>query len=234
MTEEELQAIPYTGGKKYKEGDPHDLNDLKEIIAILRKHCPWDKKQNYISLKDTLVNEVLEVCAAIDEGDDENLCEELGDVLFQLVFMADIGKEEGTFTMEDVIQGISDKMIRRHPHVFAGEEVHSEEEINAIWKRVKKEEKMAKLSWYREKEKIVLKDHSGKKAGEITFPYQNGMNVIDHTWVSDDFRGIGLAGVLVEEACKAILEQGHRIGAECSYARSWLQKQSKYPYTEQE
>ena len=131
----------YTGEKKYVETEDHNLTDLREIVHILRSHCPWDKVQTLETLKKTMADESKEVLDAIDNNDADNLCEELGDVLLQLVFMSDIAADKGLFTMDDVIQGISDKMIRRHPHVFGDTIVHSEEEIHDIWKQVKSKEK---------------------------------------------------------------------------------------------
>ena len=138
---DEFESCKYTGEKKYTEDDKHDLADLKEIIHILRKHCPWDKAQTLETLKKTMADESQEVLDAIDNDDADNLCEELGDVLLQLVFMSDIAADKGLFTMDDVIQGVSDKMIRRHPHVFGDVEVHSQDEIHDVWKRVKAKEK---------------------------------------------------------------------------------------------
>ena len=146
----------YTGAKEYIETQTHDLTDLEEIIHILRNHCPWDKAQTLETLKTTMADESNEVLDAIDNDDADNLCEELGDVLLQLVFMADIAAEKGLFTMDDVIQGISDKMIRRHPHVFGDVVVHSEQEIHDIWKQVKAKEKNEKAS----RQKISLCDEA--------------------------------------------------------------------------
>ncbi|MCR5100070.1 MAG: MazG family protein [Butyrivibrio sp.] len=141
---DEYKNCKYTGYKKYIEKDVHNLEDLKEIVHILRGHCPWDKTQTLQSLKKTMADETQEVLDAIDNNDADNLCEELGDVLLQLVFMADIAKEKGLFSMDDVIQGISDKMVRRHPHVFGDIEVNSQDEIHEIWKQVKAKEKEEK------------------------------------------------------------------------------------------
>ena len=136
----------YTGEKEYIEYKNHDLSDLREIVHILREHCPWDKVQTLETLKQTMADESQEVLDAIDHDDADNLCEELGDVLLQLVFMSDIAADKDLFTMDDVIQGISDKMIRRHPHVFGNVEVHSEKEIHDVWRQVKAKEKEQKVN----------------------------------------------------------------------------------------
>lgn len=119
---------------------------LVEIMATLRGEngCPWDKKQTYESLKECIANETEEVLEAVDKNDIENLCEELGDVLMNVLLYCQIAKERGDFTVEDVIEGVSAKMIRRHPHVFGDEKVESVEEGLALWNRVKEQEKAEK------------------------------------------------------------------------------------------
>lgn len=123
-----------------------EFDAFVKTIADLRGEngCPWDIKQTHESLKECLVEETNEVLAAIDNCDDANLCEELGDVLLQVVMHAQIAAEEGRFTIEDVVQGVNEKMIRRHPHVFGDEKVESIEEGLSLWERVKQEEKAGK------------------------------------------------------------------------------------------
>ena len=96
------------------------LEDLVRIIRILRGEngCPWDRVQTHASIRMDMLEEAYEAADAIDKKDMKNLCEELGDVLMQVVFHAEIETEQGGFTMGDVIQGICEKMIYRHPHVF--------------------------------------------------------------------------------------------------------------------
>lgn len=121
----------------------HTFDDLIGIIAELRSDhgCPWDKEQTFESLKKCLADEAQEVFEAVDNKDMENLCEELGDVLLQVVLYSQIAKEAGAFTIDDVIDGISEKMVRRHPHVFGDIEVNSPEEALALWKEIKLQEK---------------------------------------------------------------------------------------------
>ena len=120
--------------------------DFLDIIAQLRAPggCPWDQKQTHESLKGCLLEESQEVLDAIDNKDDDNLCEELGDVLLQVVMHAQIAAEEGRFTMDDVVQGVSEKMVRRHPHVFGGIKVDSVEEGLDLWNAIKAQEKAQK------------------------------------------------------------------------------------------
>lgn len=120
--------------------------ELLDIIAELRSDhgCPWDKAQTHESMIPCLRDECEEVVQAIQEEDDENLCEELGDVLLQVLLHAQIAKEEGRFTMEDVVNGLAEKMIRRHPHVFGNEEYGSPEQNRLRWEEIKRQEKEAK------------------------------------------------------------------------------------------
>ena len=107
-------------GKTYIEEAPHDMQELLEIIEVLRSPdgCSWDREQTHESLKKCFMDETEEVMQAIDNQDDENLCEELGDVLLLVLLHTEIARERGAFTFADVVQGLSEKMIRRHPHVF--------------------------------------------------------------------------------------------------------------------
>lgn len=121
----------------------YSFDDFLEIIAQLRGPggCPWDIKQTHESLKECLTEESGEVIEAIDNKDDANLCEELGDLLLQVVMHTQIAAEENRFTMADVIQGVAAKMIRRHPHVFGDAKATNEEESLNLWAEMKKREK---------------------------------------------------------------------------------------------
>ncbi len=124
----------------------YTLEDFVDIIATLRGEngCPWDKEQTHESLEKCLREECEEVIEAIEKKDDANLCEELGDVLLQVVMHSQIAAEEGRFTLEDVIDGVAKKMVRRHPHVFAGVKLETEEERLAMWNAIKRQEKEGK------------------------------------------------------------------------------------------
>lgn len=124
----------------------YNYEELLDIIHALRGEngCPWDKAQTHESLIPCLREESEEVVQAIENQDMENLCEELGDVLLQVLLHAEIASESGAFTMEDVVQGIAEKMVRRHPHVFGDVKVNSPEEGLALWKSIKMEEKRQK------------------------------------------------------------------------------------------
>ncbi|MCM3762580.1 nucleoside triphosphate pyrophosphohydrolase [Alkalihalobacillus oceani] len=120
-----------------------EFTKLRKVIATLRGPggCPWDQKQTHQSLKKYLLEETYEVLEAIDEQDEEHLVEELGDVLLQVLLHAQIGEDEGYFSIEDVIYAITEKMIRRHPHVFGETSVSDAEEVVVNWDAIKKQEK---------------------------------------------------------------------------------------------
>ena len=124
----------------------HNFQDLVEITAKLRspEGCPWDREQTHESLKKHLKEECEEVCEAIDHQDMDNLCEELGDVLFQVMIHSQIAAERGDFTINDVVEGVCQKMIRRHPWVFGDVKLASVEEGKELWKKIKEEEKAGK------------------------------------------------------------------------------------------
>jgi len=121
----------------------HTFPRLKEVIECLRgpNGCDWDKAQTHESLKEFLLEEAYELIDAIDDQDDEGMVEELGDVLLQVMLHSQIGADEGYFSVDDVIESITKKMIHRHPHVFSNTSVRSIEEINKNWEKLKKEEK---------------------------------------------------------------------------------------------
>jgi len=128
-----------------KQTDPlfHPADRLKNIVVALRgkNGCPWDIKQTPQTLKKYLLEETRELAEAIDESNPQHICEEIGDVYFILTLLTLLFEEENSFTADDTWDGITQKMIRRHPHVFAGQQVSSEEELNAQWEQIKKEEK---------------------------------------------------------------------------------------------
>ncbi len=120
-----------------------DFQDLTQVMDTLRDEngCAWDKEQTHESLKKCLIEECYEVLEAIDEKDEDKIIEELGDVLLQVVFHAQIGKEEGYFNINDVIKGITNKMISRHPHIFKRAESKNVEQVLESWENIKKQEK---------------------------------------------------------------------------------------------
>lgn len=123
--------------------DTGSLDRLVAIMAELRGPggCPWDREQDHESLRQHLIEEAYEVVDAIDRGSAADLKEELGDLLLQVIFHAEIAKEEGRFDIEDVASDIVDKLVRRHPHIFADTKVSSSQEVIANWEQIKHEEK---------------------------------------------------------------------------------------------
>lgn len=129
-----------------KAEDKKDFNDLLDIMSILRSQegCPWDREQTHESLKNYVVEEAYEVVEAIEENDYDKIVEELGDVLFQVVFHAEIGREDGYFNIGDVIAAICNKMINRHPHVFGDGQAANSKEVLEKWDEIKNKEKNMK------------------------------------------------------------------------------------------
>lgn len=127
-----------------------ELNKLLDIVRKLRGEggCPWDMEQTHESLKPCLIEEAAEVVGGInllnETGNPDNLKEELGDLLLQVVMHSQIASEEGLFDIEDVAKCINDKMVRRHPHVFGDAEVSSSTEVLEKWDEIKKQEKNEK------------------------------------------------------------------------------------------
>ncbi|MEG1987857.1 MAG: nucleoside triphosphate pyrophosphohydrolase [Oscillibacter sp.] len=123
--------------------DQYHYEDLLHIMTLLRSPggCPWDAEQTHASLRRGFLEETYEALDAIDRADAPALCEELGDVLLQVVFHAELEREKGSFTMEDVIDGICKKLVYRHPHVFAAEEVADSDQVLANWEVLKRREK---------------------------------------------------------------------------------------------
>lgn len=121
-------------------------NQFDRAMGIMRRlrapgGCPWDAEQTHDSLKRYLIEECYEVIEAIDSGDDGHLKEELGDLLLQPLFHAAIAEERGAFTIDDILETLSDKLIRRHPHVFGDQDIKTSDEQVANWEKIKKEEK---------------------------------------------------------------------------------------------
>lgn len=121
----------------------HRLSDLLTTIQTLRGKdgCPWDRRQNSHSLLKYLQEECQELIEAIKKDDHVNICEELGDLLYLIVMFSEIGNDQGYFHLDDVLSTINEKLIRRHPHVFAGQSYENEEQLAAQWEAIKAEEK---------------------------------------------------------------------------------------------
>ncbi len=128
---------------------PENLKDIQSLIQIISdlrgpNGCPWDKQQTHISLAPYAIEEVHELVEALESLDSAHICEELGDVLFQVVLHSQLASEKKQFSMSDVIFGIASKIVRRHPHVFANEPVAGIEEVFKNWDEIKRLEKLNK------------------------------------------------------------------------------------------
>ena len=132
-----LPPVALTERKRY------DFYDLVRVMSILRGEngCPWDREQNHETLRKYLIEEAYETAAAIDEGDWDHVADELGDVLLQVVFQANIGHQYGTFELSDVTSHICRKMIDRHRHIFGSDHCDTAEDVLKNWEKIKKEER---------------------------------------------------------------------------------------------
>jgi len=123
--------------RDFSKKEHFSFEEFRQLVKLLRspEGCSWDREQTHKSLRNNFVEEAYEVCEGIDKEDDALLCEELGDVLLQVLFHAGIAEDKGAFTTEDVIDGIAKKMVRRHPHIF------EENAVKEDWETIKQKEK---------------------------------------------------------------------------------------------
>src|ERR1700755_35797 len=175
---------------------PADFQDLVALMSRLRspEGCPWDREQTYETLAPMLLEEAYEAFEAVEEareGRPDNLREELGDLLFQIVFYAQVARERGEFTIDDVTDAIHSKMVRRHPHVFADVTVRDNEELLRNWEAMKAEEKRAAgkveegsdsslLDGVSSKAPALMEAHQlGVKAARVGFDWRNVEEIFD-------------------------------------------------------
>ncbi|GGE54070.1 MazG family protein [Pullulanibacillus camelliae] len=156
------------------------FSTLRKVIKQLRgpEGCPWNRKQTHQSLRKYLIEEAFEVIGAIEEGDDDHLAEELGDVLLQVMLHAQIGEDEGYFDIKDVMRVLTEKMIRRHPHVFGEETAETAEEVSARWEAIKAQERgTASEHLFDSIEKglppLMLANELQKQAAQIGFDWSD-------------------------------------------------------------
>lgn len=168
-------------------GHAHSFEKLVAIMDRLRgpDGCPWDREQSYSTLRGYLLEECYEVAEALDRADSAGLREELGDLLFQIVFLSRIAKEEGRFTVDDVVDGIAEKMIRRHPHVFGDATAETSDEVLKHWEAIKREEKgdAAPASLLdgipRALPELLKAQRLGTKAARVGFDWKRSTDVIE-------------------------------------------------------
>ncbi|MDR2463933.1 MAG: nucleoside triphosphate pyrophosphohydrolase [Verrucomicrobiales bacterium] len=165
--------------------NPHPLARLKKIIARLRAPdgCPWDREQTHESLKPQIIEECYEAVEAIDDADDEHLKEELGDVLMHVVFHAQLAAERGAFTLEDVVNGISDKLVFRHPHVFGDKKVAGSGEVARQWDELKQREKPGRTGALdgvaRSLPALMLATEIQKRAAKVGFDWPSADGALE-------------------------------------------------------
>ena len=160
--------------------------DLVEIIRLLRAPggCPWDAEQTHLSIRRDFLEETYEVLDALDRDDARDMCEELGDVLMQVLFHAQIEREQGRFDVSDVIDGIAQKMVFRHPHVFANGRADTSDEVLVNWEILKRQEKGQRST----ADAIEAVPHTlpslwraeklQKKTAKVGFTYQNTLDAL--------------------------------------------------------
>lgn len=161
-----------------------DFNSLLQIVADLRgpNGCPWDLEQTHQTLTTYAIEEVHEFVEAVESKDDAHMCEELGDVLFQVILHAQLAKERNKFDISDVINSISEKIVRRHPHVFGDVKVNSTAEVFENWDKIKKEEnktKKKKLIDVPESLPALQRAHKiGEKTEKVEFDWGHVKEVV--------------------------------------------------------
>ncbi len=181
-----------------KRSPSRSFSDLVEIMAILRKECPWDRQQTHASIKDLMVEELYEAIEAIDSDDPEELRKELGDLLLHVIFHTEIARESGRFDIGDVIYGIQEKLIRRHPHVFSDTLANDTKTVVRNWEdlKMKEGERNSVLQGVPDTLPALIKaQRMQEKAAAVGFDWQEW----DQAWPKlieelDEFRQVAKEG----------------------------------------
>ena len=167
---------------------PPDLNQFATLIDIIAKlrapsGCSWDGKQTHTSLRENLLQECYEVLETLDEGDSEKLCDELGDLLMQIVLHTQIATEAGEFEMGDIVNSINTKLIHRHPHIFGSLEVGNADEVAHNWEILKQEEREAGTSMLasvpRQMPALSYSQEIQRRVAQVGFDWKDIDGVID-------------------------------------------------------
>ena len=163
--------------------DLKSFDELVKIIARLRSPggCPWDREQTHDSIKGNLLEEAYETVEAIDEGNMTHLCEELGDLLMQIVLQSQMASEEGHFEIGDVIKGINTKLIHRHPHVFGETKVKDASEVAANWEELKRKEGKGELlaGLPKNMPSLAYTQAVSRRVARVGFDWENIDDIID-------------------------------------------------------
>ena len=171
----------------FKQKNSYDMQDLIDIMRILREPggCPWDAEQTHESIKKNLIEETYEVIEAINKNDKELLCEELGDLLMQVVFHAQMEKEVGAFEFNDVTDGVCKKLIERHPHVFGQVSISGVDDVLTNWDAIKRKTKGQKTTTQsmnsvpRELPALMRATKLQKKAADVGFDWSDVSGALD-------------------------------------------------------
>ena len=167
---------------------PENLNQFATLVAIIAKlrapdGCPWDRKQTHASLRKNLLEECYEVLEALDEGNPDRLCHELGDLLMQVVLHTQIATEAGEFELGDVINSINAKLIHRHPHIFGSLKVKDADEVAHNWEELKQEERGADTSMLasvpQQMPALAYSQEIQRRVAQVGFDWEDINGVID-------------------------------------------------------
>lgn len=191
---------------------------LVKIMDELREQCPWDKKQTIHTLRQMTLEETYELTDAITESDWKGIKEELGDLMLHLVFYAKIGTEQGQFTLTEVLNGISDKLIARHPHIYGDVKVNDEEDVKRNWEKLKlKEGKTSVLSGVPKGLPALIKAmRLQEKAKQVGFEWENKEQVWEKV---DEEIGELKEAIALNEAQKIEEEMGDVFFSLVNFAR---------------
>ncbi len=175
-----LKDVPASSGEKFLR--------LVQIMARLRAPdgCPWDREQTSATIRPYLLEETYEVIDAIDRGDDRLLAEELGDLMLQAVFLAQMAAEEGRFTIGDALDSIAEKLIRRHPHVFSDGDARTPDQVKQRWDQIKRDEKQDRGEAHhallggvsRRQPALMEAQQVTSKAASVGFDWENASQVL--------------------------------------------------------
>jgi len=194
------------------------FSKLVQIMDELREQCPWDKKQTIHTLRSMTIEETFELADSITETDWKGIKEELGDLLLHIVFYARIGKEQNQFTLEEVITGINNKLIARHPHIYGDVKVESDEDVKRNWEKLKlKEGKKSVLSGVPKSLPATVKAmRLQEKAKQVGFEWDNREQVWDK--VEEEIAELKEA-IALNDAGKTEEEFGDLVFSLVNYAR---------------
>jgi tetrapyrrole methylase family protein/MazG family protein len=173
------------GDKRVSDYTQKEFQRLFEIIVQLRGEngCPWDIKQTHISLREYLLEETYEALEALDQADNHKLCQELGDVLLQIMLHSQIAAEKSEFTLEDVLRNINQKLIRRHPHIFGDVQVKDAEEVTRNWEAIKQKERQTQESMLDSVPKqlpaLAYSQDIQRRVAQVGFDWENIDGVIE-------------------------------------------------------